>query len=151
MLLNCGGDRVEPRTLELPRDAQPGTEFSHGGVRWQIIGLAPKAAQYGLPALSAFACVIAPVPFATRRTIVPVASDRLREFVDRMQSLDSAESVREKIESGIEIGNDVALTADEKRVAVDALRFWIDEAGIGALGEELVEVRYEFSWDLENE
>jgi hypothetical protein len=132
VLLNWGGDRVEPRTLEFPREAQPGTEFSHGGVRWQIIGLAPKAAQYGLPALSAFACVIAPVPFATRRTIVPVPSDRLREFVDRTQSLDSAISVREKVESAVENGSDIALTTDEKRVAVDVLRFWIDEAGVDA-------------------
>jgi hypothetical protein len=88
------------------------------------------------------------IQFATRRRTTVVPADRLWVLAERMGNLESARTAREKIEAAIDTGVPVELTLEEKSVTLGVMQLWMNELGIGDMGNALNEVRRELHADL---
>jgi hypothetical protein len=89
------------------------------------------------------------IQFVTRRTTTLVPADRLWVLAERMGNPGSARTAREKIEAAIDTGVPVELTRDEKSVTLHVMRLWMDELGVGDMGNALNEVRLELLAELD--
>jgi hypothetical protein len=89
------------------------------------------------------------IQFATHRTTTLVPADRLWVLAERTGNLSSASTARGKIEAAIDTGVPVELTTDEKRVTLGVMQLWMEELGVGDMGDALNKIRLELLADLD--
>ena len=83
-----------------------------------------------------------PILVRTSTAVIDVPADRFGALLERLLSTETGKAAAD------ELGERHALSEENKKVVVRTLRLWIEELGVGDMGAELNDLRYELMRDL---
>ncbi len=83
-----------------------------------------------------------PIPVRTATAVIAVPAERFEALLARLERTEAGRPAADELRARD------AVSDDSKRVLVRTLRLWIDDLGVGDMGADLNDLRYELMRDL---